>query len=121
MAVADDLEAVELGVLAERAARVRASILDGQPAVPGPCDHDVEAVDRQRQPRLRGAGVIERSCILPGHGPPSLATGPGILVDEPAPPDLVACWLYRVDPAGRIEILLIRRAPGRMYPASGNA
>ncbi len=31
-------------------------------------------------------------------------------------PDLVACWLFRLDTAGRPEILLIRRAPGRMYP-----
>lgn len=31
-------------------------------------------------------------------------------------PDLVACWLFRLDPDGRPEILLIRRAPGRMYP-----
>lgn len=30
-------------------------------------------------------------------------------------PDLVACWLYRVDPDGRPEILLIRRAEGRIY------
>jgi 8-oxo-dGTP pyrophosphatase MutT (NUDIX family) len=35
---------------------------------------------------------------------------------SPLRPDLVACWLYRVDAAGRLEILLIRRAPGRMYP-----
>lgn len=35
---------------------------------------------------------------------------------SPLRPDLVACWLYRVDGAGRIEILLIHRAPGRMYP-----
>jgi 8-oxo-dGTP diphosphatase len=27
----------------------------------------------------------------------------------------VACWLYRVT-EGRVEILLIHRAPGRMYP-----
>ena len=33
-----------------------------------------------------------------------------------ARPDLVACWLYRLDADGRPEILLIRRAPGRMYP-----
>jgi len=33
-----------------------------------------------------------------------------------ARPDLVACWLYRLDTAGRPEILLIRRAPDRMYP-----
>jgi len=31
-------------------------------------------------------------------------------------PDLVACWLYRLDAAKRPEILLIRRAPDRMYP-----
>jgi 8-oxo-dGTP pyrophosphatase MutT (NUDIX family) len=31
-------------------------------------------------------------------------------------PDLVACWLFRLDEAGRPEILLIRRAPDRMYP-----
>jgi dATP pyrophosphohydrolase len=29
-------------------------------------------------------------------------------------PDLVACWLFRIGPAG-LEILLIRRAAGRMY------
>ena len=32
-------------------------------------------------------------------------------------PDLVACWLFRVPGAGGPpEILLIRRAPDRMYP-----
>ena len=31
-------------------------------------------------------------------------------------PDLVACWLFRLDAAGRPEILLIHRAPDRMYP-----
>jgi 8-oxo-dGTP pyrophosphatase MutT (NUDIX family) len=30
-------------------------------------------------------------------------------------PDLVACWIFRIGGAG-IEILLIRRAPGHMYP-----
>lgn len=30
--------------------------------------------------------------------------------------DLVACWPYRVDGSGRVEILLIHRAPGRVYP-----
>ncbi len=30
-------------------------------------------------------------------------------------PDLVACWLFRLDAAGRPEILLIRRAAGRLY------
>ncbi|MBI3747193.1 MAG: NUDIX domain-containing protein [Chloroflexi bacterium] len=33
-----------------------------------------------------------------------------------ARPDLVACWLYRLGRAGEVEILLIRRAPGRVYP-----
>ena len=33
-----------------------------------------------------------------------------------ARPDLVACWLFRLDAAGDPEILLIRRAPDRMYP-----
>jgi dATP pyrophosphohydrolase len=32
-----------------------------------------------------------------------------------ARPDLVACWLYRIADGGAIEILLIRRAPDRMY------
>lgn len=31
-------------------------------------------------------------------------------------PDLVACWLFRLDAAGRPEILLIRRSAGRLYP-----
>jgi 8-oxo-dGTP pyrophosphatase MutT (NUDIX family) len=31
-------------------------------------------------------------------------------------PDLVACWPFRVDTGGRLEILLIHRAPGRLYP-----
>jgi 8-oxo-dGTP pyrophosphatase MutT (NUDIX family) len=31
-------------------------------------------------------------------------------------PDLVACWIFRVTAAGGTEILLIRRAPDRMYP-----
>jgi 8-oxo-dGTP pyrophosphatase MutT (NUDIX family) len=31
-------------------------------------------------------------------------------------PDLVACWLFRIDPAGQPEFLLIRRAADRMYP-----
>ena len=30
--------------------------------------------------------------------------------------DLVACWPYRVVPGGGLEILLIHRAPGRIYP-----
>jgi 8-oxo-dGTP pyrophosphatase MutT (NUDIX family) len=34
---------------------------------------------------------------------------------SPMRPDLVACWVYRVGDPG-LEILLIHRAPGRMYP-----
>ncbi|MEO5705127.1 MAG: NUDIX domain-containing protein, partial [Candidatus Limnocylindrales bacterium] len=34
---------------------------------------------------------------------------------SPLRPDLVACWLFRVDAAGRLEILLIRRASGGTY------
>ena len=34
---------------------------------------------------------------------------------SPFRPDLVACWLFRLDPRGRPEILLIHRAPGRLY------
>jgi len=33
-----------------------------------------------------------------------------------ARPDLVACWLFRLDAAGAPEILLIRRAADRIYP-----
>ena len=35
---------------------------------------------------------------------------------SPVRPDLVACWLFRLDAAGRPEILLIRRAADRIYP-----
>jgi 8-oxo-dGTP pyrophosphatase MutT (NUDIX family) len=31
-------------------------------------------------------------------------------------PDLVGCWIFRVTPERRLEILLIRRAAGRIYP-----
>jgi 8-oxo-dGTP pyrophosphatase MutT (NUDIX family) len=31
-------------------------------------------------------------------------------------PDLVGCWIFRTTPDGGIEILLIRRSPGRIYP-----
>lgn len=34
---------------------------------------------------------------------------------SPSRPDLVECWLFRIDAAGRPEILLIRRAPGRIF------
>ena len=34
---------------------------------------------------------------------------------SPVRPDLVACWLFRVDQRGRPEILLIRRSVGRIY------
>ena len=35
---------------------------------------------------------------------------------SPLRPDLVACWLYRIDPDRGLETLLLHRAPGRMYP-----
>jgi 8-oxo-dGTP pyrophosphatase MutT (NUDIX family) len=31
-------------------------------------------------------------------------------------PDLVGCWVYRVRPDGSPEILLFKRAPGRIFP-----
>lgn len=31
-------------------------------------------------------------------------------------PDLVGCWIFRTTPARGIEILLIHRSPGRIYP-----
>lgn len=34
---------------------------------------------------------------------------------SPFRPDLVACWLFRPGPRG-VEILLLRRAPGRIFP-----
>lgn len=34
---------------------------------------------------------------------------------SPVRPDLVACWLFRLDGRGRPEILLIRRSAGRIY------
>src|SRR5206468_11008435 len=37
---------------------------------------------------------------------------PGV---SPVRPDLVACWLFRLDASGHPEILLIHRAPGRIY------
>ena len=33
---------------------------------------------------------------------------------SPLRPDLIDCWVYRVPPTGGAEILLIRRAPGRI-------
>jgi dihydroneopterin triphosphate diphosphatase len=35
---------------------------------------------------------------------------------SPLRPDLVDCWLFRVGKSGEAEILLIRRAPGRILP-----
>ena len=31
-------------------------------------------------------------------------------------PDVVACWIFRTTPERGLEILLIRRAPGRIFP-----
>jgi 8-oxo-dGTP pyrophosphatase MutT (NUDIX family) len=35
---------------------------------------------------------------------------------SPHRPDLVECWVFRVLPGGEPEFLLIRRAPGRIFP-----
>lgn len=35
---------------------------------------------------------------------------------SPLRPDLVDCWPFRIDATGATEILLIRRAPGRILP-----
>ena len=35
---------------------------------------------------------------------------------SPLRPDLVGCWVFRVTASGGLEILLIRRAPGRIFP-----
>jgi len=35
---------------------------------------------------------------------------------SPFRPDLVECWILRVPPAGEPQFLLIRRAPGRIFP-----
>src|SRR5438105_3360196 len=35
---------------------------------------------------------------------------------SPLRPDLVDCWIFRVTEDGGAEILLIRRAPGRILP-----
>jgi len=35
---------------------------------------------------------------------------------SPVRPDLVSCWIFRLDAAGRPEILLIKRALDRPYP-----
>jgi 8-oxo-dGTP pyrophosphatase MutT (NUDIX family) len=35
---------------------------------------------------------------------------------SPFRPDLVECWILRVTPVGEPQLLLIRRAPGRVFP-----
>jgi 8-oxo-dGTP pyrophosphatase MutT (NUDIX family) len=35
---------------------------------------------------------------------------------SPFRPDVVACWMFRVPAAGQVRILLLHRAPGRIYP-----
>jgi 8-oxo-dGTP pyrophosphatase MutT (NUDIX family) len=35
---------------------------------------------------------------------------------SPYRPDLVECWIFRVPPAVEPELLLLRRAPGRIFP-----
>jgi hypothetical protein len=59
VAVAADDHADELGVLAERATRVGAPVLD---AVPGPIDggqHDRQSVHIQRQPWAVAAEIVQ--------------------------------------------------------------
>jgi dihydroneopterin triphosphate diphosphatase len=34
---------------------------------------------------------------------------------SPYRPDIVECWIFRLAPGARLEILLIRRAPGRIF------
>ncbi len=36
---------------------------------------------------------------------------------SPHRPDLVECWVFRIPPESEPEFLLIRRAPGRIFPA----
>lgn len=35
---------------------------------------------------------------------------------SPLRPDLVGCWVFRVGTDGDLEILLIKRSPGRIFP-----
>lgn len=123
MAVAAHELADEIGVLAEGTAGMAAPVLD---AVPGPVDggqDDREAVHIHRQPGA-AAEIVQVGDTLPGHGRPSLAAGSRILgphapaAMSPLRPDLVDCWIFRVaDPAtSAVEILLIRRSPGRILP-----
>ena len=35
---------------------------------------------------------------------------------SPFRPDLVACWMFRVEEDGQVRILLLHRAPGRIFP-----
>jgi 8-oxo-dGTP pyrophosphatase MutT (NUDIX family) len=35
---------------------------------------------------------------------------------SPQRADVVECWIFRVGASGRLEILLIRRSPGRIFP-----
>jgi 8-oxo-dGTP pyrophosphatase MutT (NUDIX family) len=35
---------------------------------------------------------------------------------SPLRPDLVGCWVFRVTATGEPEILLLKRAPGRIFP-----
>jgi len=35
---------------------------------------------------------------------------------SPLRPDLVDCWIFRVPRPGQVEVLLIRRSPGRILP-----
>jgi dATP pyrophosphohydrolase len=35
---------------------------------------------------------------------------------SPLRPDLVDCWIFRIPQPGEVEVLLIRRSPGRILP-----
>jgi 8-oxo-dGTP pyrophosphatase MutT (NUDIX family) len=35
---------------------------------------------------------------------------------SPVRPDLVECWIFRLQAAGQVELLLVRRSPSRIFP-----
>jgi len=62
-------------------------------------------------------GCREGGRVLPCHGGRVQRWWPGILRPvSPLRPDLVGCWIFRIAANGSLEILLIRRAPGRIFP-----
>ena len=77
------------------------------------------------------AGILDRSAALPaGLAPRRRGLEGGDVASarsrwpppvSPYRPDLVECWIFRVPPGGEPEFLLIRRAPGRIFPGCGSA